>query len=75
MAGPRLTLGHFQGDSLTNPMLITAFYLCRLEGHREPRNVALFALVKTFRSSAEHMKNKQSQQTTTLFKDLFETNN
>ena len=26
MAAPRPTLGHSQGDSLTNPMLITAFF-------------------------------------------------
>ena len=38
LADPRPTLGHSQGDSLTNPMLIAAFYLIRLEGHREPRN-------------------------------------
>ena len=35
---PRPTLGHSQGDSLTNPMLITAFVHIRPEGHREPRN-------------------------------------
>ena len=38
LAAPRPTLGHSQGESLTNPMLITAFYLCRPEDHREPRN-------------------------------------
>ena len=38
LAAPLPTLGHSQGDSITNPMLITAFYLCRPEGHREPRN-------------------------------------
>ena len=38
LAVPRPTLGHFQGDSLANPMLITAFIYVRLEGHREPRN-------------------------------------
>ena len=38
LADPRPTLGHSQGDSLTNPMLIAAFYLIRPEGHREPRN-------------------------------------
>ena len=33
------TLGHSRGDSLTNPMLITAFFVhIRPEGHREPRN-------------------------------------
>ena len=36
LAGPRPTLSHSQGDSLTNPMLITAFYLLRPEGHWEP---------------------------------------
>ena len=35
---PRPTLGHSQGDSLTNPMLITAFVHVRPEGHRKPRN-------------------------------------
>ena len=38
LADPQPTLGHSQGDSLTNPMLIAAFYLIRPEGHREPRN-------------------------------------
>ena len=38
LAVPRPTLGHSQGDSLTNPMLITAFVHIRPEGHREPRN-------------------------------------
>ena len=38
LAVPRPTLGHFWGDSLPNPMLITAFLLIRPEGHREPRN-------------------------------------
>ena len=38
LAAPRPTLGRCQGDSLTNPMLIIAFYLFRPEGHREPRN-------------------------------------
>ena len=32
------TLGHSQGDSLTKPMLITAFQLFQPEGRREPRN-------------------------------------
>ena len=31
-------MGQSQGDSLTNPMLITAFYHFEPEGHREPRN-------------------------------------
>ena len=34
----RPTSGHSQGDSLTNPMLITVFAHIRPEGHREPRN-------------------------------------
>ena len=38
LAAARPILGHSQGDSLTNPMLITAFYLCQPEDHREPRN-------------------------------------
>ena len=42
LAIPRPTLGHSPGDSLTNPMLITAFLQFRSEGHREPRNEAGF---------------------------------
>ena len=39
LAAPRPTLGHYQGDSLTHPMLIIAFFLhFQPEGHREPRN-------------------------------------
>ena len=39
LAAPRPTLGHSRGDSLTNPMLITAFFIhIRPEGHRGPRN-------------------------------------
>ena len=38
LAAPQPTLGHSQGDSLTNLMLIIAFYLCQPEGPREPRN-------------------------------------
>ena len=38
LAVPRPTLGHSQGDSLTNLMLITTFVQVRPEGHREPRN-------------------------------------
>ena len=34
-------LGHSQGDSLTNPMLITTFYLCQPEGDQEPCNEVL----------------------------------
>ena len=37
LAAPQPTLGHSQGDSLPNPMLITAFYLFWPEGYREPR--------------------------------------
>ena len=36
LAASRSTLGHSQGDSLTNPMLITAFELFRHEGHGDP---------------------------------------
>ena len=36
LAVPWPTLDHSQGDSLTNPMLITAFVHIRPEGHREP---------------------------------------
>ena len=35
---PEPPFGHFQGDSLTNPMLITAFVHVRPEVHRGPRN-------------------------------------
>ena len=35
---PHPTLGHCQRESLTHPMLITAFLQCRPEGHQEPRN-------------------------------------
>ena len=35
---PPPTLGHSQGDSLTNPMLITVFIHIRPKGHREPHN-------------------------------------
>ena len=38
MAIPRPTLGHSQGDTLTNPMLITVYVHIWPEGHREPRN-------------------------------------
>ena len=44
---PLLPLGHCQEGSLTNPMLITAFYLFRPEGYRERRNkVGSLSLVK-----------------------------
>ena len=38
LAAPRPTSGHYRGDSLTHPMLITAFLHIRPEGHREPRS-------------------------------------
>ena len=38
LAVPQPTLGHFRGDSLPNPMLITALLLIQPEGHREPRS-------------------------------------
>ena len=38
MAVPQPTLGHSQGDSLTNPMLITVYVRIQPEGHREPFN-------------------------------------
>ena len=49
LAVPRPTLGHSQGDSLTNPMLITAFAHIQPEGHQEPRNKVGFL------SLAEHL--------------------
>ena len=38
LATSRPTLGHSQGDSLINLMLITAFYLYQPKGHQEPGN-------------------------------------
>ena len=38
LAVSRPSLDHSRGDSLTNPMLITAFVQFRPKGHREPRN-------------------------------------
>ena len=38
LADPLPTLGHSQGNSLTNPMLITAFVQVQTEGHQKPRN-------------------------------------
>ena len=38
LAAPLPTLGHSQGDSLTNLMLITAFVHIQPKGHQEPRN-------------------------------------
>ena len=38
LAVPRPTLGHSQGDSLTNPMLITAYVRIRPKGQQEPRS-------------------------------------
>ena len=38
LAALRPTLGHSQGDSVTNPMLITAFVHIGPKSHREPRN-------------------------------------
>ena len=39
LAAPRPTLDHFQGGSLTNPMLITTFFfLFRPKGHPERRS-------------------------------------
>ena len=49
LAAPRPSLGHSQGDSLTKPMLITACYLFRPKGYREPLN-AVGSL-----SPAEHL--------------------
>ena len=44
---PQPTLGHSQRESLTDPVLITAFAQVRPEGHREPRNkVGLLSLVE-----------------------------
>ena len=64
LAAPRPTLGHCRGDSLTHPMLITAFYLVQPVGHREPRGkvgalspaerLAAFEL-GTFRFQMQHL--------------------
>ena len=35
MTAPRPTLGHYRGDSLSHPMLITCVLHIRPEGHRE----------------------------------------
>ena len=35
---PQPILGRYPRGSLTHPMLITAFYLVRPEGHQEPRS-------------------------------------
>ena len=37
LTAPRPTLDHSQGNSFTNLMLITEFWLFLLEGHQEPR--------------------------------------
>ena len=36
MAAPQPTLDHYQGGSITHPMLITAFLHVQPEGHWEP---------------------------------------
>ena len=36
LSAPRPTLGHYQGDSLTHPVLTTAFQQFQPEGYREP---------------------------------------
>ena len=38
LAALRPTLGHWQGGNLTYPMLITALFQARAEGHWEPCN-------------------------------------
>ena len=38
LAAPRPCLGHYRGDSLTHPMLITPFLQFRSEGHREAQS-------------------------------------
>ena len=35
---PQPTLGHSQGDSLTNPMLVSVFVQFQLAGNQEPCN-------------------------------------
>ena len=41
LAAPRPTLGLYRGDSLTHPMLITAFLHVQPEGHWEPNSNSL----------------------------------
>ena len=49
---PQPTFGHSQGDSLTNPMLITAFVHVWPKGHRKPRNeVGFLSLAKCLAGS------------------------
>ena len=38
LSAPRPTFGHYQGDSLTQPILIVCILRIRPEGHWEPRN-------------------------------------
>ena len=38
LAAPRPNSGHYRGDSLTHPILITAFLHIRPKGHREHRS-------------------------------------
>ena len=40
LAAPRTILDCYWGESLTHPILITAFYLFRPKGHQEPREEA-----------------------------------
>ena len=40
LAAPRPALGHYRGDSLTHPMLISAFLHFWLKSHQEPHNEA-----------------------------------
>ena len=42
LAAPSSTLDRYRGDSLSYPMLITAFYHIRTEDHNEPRNEVEF---------------------------------
>ena len=47
LAASQPTLGHYQGDSLTNLMLITALQPFRPEGHWEPhKEVGSLSLAK-----------------------------
>ena len=64
LAAPRPTLGHSQGDSLINPMLITVFVHIWPEGHRElPNDVGSLSLAErlagfepgTFRFLLQHL--------------------
>ena len=40
LAAPLQILGHYRGDRVTHPILVTVLYLLRPERHRKPRDEA-----------------------------------